>query len=96
MKILVSKRANKDFLSILRYLEYNWGLGSVEKFKSITNDFLDILESFPQIGAMELPEKDVRGFQLTRQTRIFYTIKSTHILILAFFDVRQNPKSKNL
>lgn len=95
MKILVSKRANKDFLSILRYLEYNWGLGSVEKFKSITNDFLDILESFPEIGAMELPEKDIRGFQLTPQTRVFYIIRSSHILILAFFDVRQNPKSKN-
>lgn len=95
MKILVSKRANTDFLSILRYLEYNWGLGSVEKFKSITNDFLDILESFPEIGAMELPEKDIRGFQLTPQTRVFYIIRSSHILILAFFDVRQNPKSKN-
>lgn len=96
MKILVSKRANKDFLRILKYLEYNWGLGSVEKFKSITSDFLDILENFPEIGAMEFPEKDIRGFQLTRQTRVFYTIKSSHILILAFFDVKQNPKSKNL
>lgn len=96
MKILVSKRANQDFLRILKYLEYNWGLGSLEKFKSTTNDFLDILESFPEIGAMELSEKDIRGFQLTRQTRVFYTIKSTHILILAFFDVRQNPKNKNL
>ncbi len=95
MKILVSKRENKDFLRILEYLEYNWGLGSVEKFKSITNDFLDILESFPEIGAMELPEKDILGFQLTRQTRVFSTIKSTHILMLACFDVRQNPKSKN-
>ncbi len=95
MKVLVSKRANKDFLRILEYLEYNWGLGSVEKFKSITNDFLDILESFPEIGALEFPEKNIRGFQLTRQTRVFYIIKPAYILILAFFDVRQNPKSKN-
>ncbi|SDA88609.1 ParE toxin of type II toxin-antitoxin system, parDE [Algoriphagus alkaliphilus] len=95
MKILVSKRANKDFLKILKYLEYNWALGSVEKFKSITNDFLDILESFPEIWALEFPEKNIRGFQLTSQTRVFFNIKPAYILILAFFDVWQNPKSRN-
>lgn len=95
MRILVSKRANKDFQRILEYLEYKWGSTSVEKFKSLTNDFLDILESFPEIGSMEFPEKNIRGFQLSHQNRVFYTVKQTHILILAFFDVRQNPKKKN-
>jgi plasmid stabilization system protein ParE len=96
MKILVSKRANQDFSRILEYLEYRWGFSSVEKFKSITNDFFDILESFPEIGSLELPAKNIRGFQLTKQTRVFYTIKPKHILILAFFDVRQNPERKNI
>ncbi|GAA0878283.1 hypothetical protein GCM10009119_12510 [Algoriphagus jejuensis] len=96
MKIFVSKRADRDFQNILEYLEYRWGAGSVEKFKSLTNDFLDILENFPEIGSMELPEKKIRGFQLTKQTRVFYTIKPKFILILTFYDVRQNPKSKNL
>lgn len=95
MKILVSKRAKNDFERILDYLEYKWGSASVEKFKTLTNDFLDILESFPEIGTVEFTEKDIRGFQLTPQTRVFYIIKKTHILILAFFDVRQNPKRKN-
>ncbi|OOG77876.1 type II toxin-antitoxin system RelE/ParE family toxin [Algoriphagus sp. A40] len=68
MKIFVSKRADKDFQMILKYLEYKWGAGSVEKFKSLTNDFLDILESFPEIGSLEITEKKIRGFQLTKQT----------------------------
>ena len=96
MKILVSKRANEDFSRILEYLEYRWGASSVEKFKSITNDFFDILESFPEIGSLELPAKSIRGFQLTKQTRIFYTVKTKHTLILAFFDVRQHPGKKNI
>lgn len=62
----------------------------------MTYDFLDILENFPEIGTMELPEKNIRGFQLTRQTRVFYTIRQKYILILAFFDVRQNLERKNL
>ena len=91
MNVLVSKRANDDFNRILAYLEYRWGRVSVEKFKSITNDFLDILESFPEIGSLEFPEKNIRGFQLTPQTRVFYSIKKKHILILEFFEVRQDP-----
>lgn len=62
MKIFVSKRADRDFQNILGYLEYRWGANSVEKFKSLTNDFLDILESFPEIGSVELPEKKSGDF----------------------------------
>jgi plasmid stabilization system protein ParE len=57
-------------------------------------DFLDILEDFPEIGTTELAEKKIRGFQLTKQTRIFYRLKDDKIIILSFFDVRQNPGRK--
>jgi hypothetical protein len=57
-------------------------------------DFLDIVENFPDLGVVEVPEKQIRGFQLTKQTRIFYRIKKDRIVILTFFDVRQNPKKK--
>lgn len=53
MKILVTKRANRDFLTILDYLKHKWDPASVENLKSITNDFFDILESFSEIGSIE-------------------------------------------
>lgn len=96
MKILVSKRATIDFHRIQEYLQSNWGGKSVERFKSTVSDFLNILERFPEIGSMQFPEKNIRGFQLTSQIRVFYTIKQSHIFILGFFDVRQNPNNKNL
>jgi len=37
---------------------------------------------------------DIKGFQLSSQTRILYRIKKEKIIVLAFFDVRQNPKKK--
>jgi hypothetical protein len=46
------------------------------------------------MGSIEFPEKQIRGFQLTKQTRILYRIKNQNIIVLAFFDVRQNPKKK--
>lgn len=76
MKIRVTKRANQDFLSIQDYLLTNWGSISVLKFKDQVNDFLDILEIFPEIGTLEVPEKKIRGFQINSHIRIFYTVKS--------------------
>ena len=96
MKISVTKRANHDFLRIQDYLLTNWGDSSVLKFKNQVNDFLDILEIFPEIGTLEVPEKNIRGFQINPHIRIFYTVKSDSLVILSFFNVLQNSEKKNL
>jgi plasmid stabilization system protein ParE len=96
MKIRVTKRANHDFLRIQDYLLTNWGNSSVLKFKNQVNDFLDILEIFPEIGTLEVPEKNIRGFQVNSHIRIFYTIKSDSLVIHSFFNILQNPQKKNL
>ena len=96
MKIRVTKRANHDFLRIQDYLLTTWGNSSVLKFKNQVNDFLDILEIFPEIGTLEVPEKNIRGFQVNSHIRIFYTIKSDSLVILSFFNILQNPQKKNL
>ena len=96
MKISVTKRASQDFLRIQDYLLTNWGDSSVLKFKNQANDFLDILEIFPEIGTLEVPEKNIRGFQINSNIRIFYTVKSDSLVILSFFNVLQNPQKKNL
>jgi plasmid stabilization system protein ParE len=96
MKINVTKRANQDFLRIQDYLLTNWGDSSVLKFKNQVNDFLDILEIFPEIGTMEVSEKNIRGFQVNPHIRIFYTVKSDSLVILSFFNVLQNSEKKDL
>ena len=96
MKISATKRANHDFLRIQDYLLTNWGDSSVLKFKNQVNDFLDILEIFLEIGTLEVPEKNIRGFQINSHVRIFYTVKSDSLVILSFFNVLQNSEKKNL
>lgn len=96
MKISFTRGAVKSYYSIKDYLVREWGERVSEAFEQKTIDFLDLLEAFPEIGAVELSEKQIRGFQLTRQTRIFYRIKGERIIILALFDVRQNPSKKPL
>ncbi len=94
MTIKVSKRAEKSFRSIKDFIEKRWGELVAEMFEEKIINFLDLLEEFPEIGTLESPEKKLYGFQLSKQTKVFYRIKDSIIIILVFFDVRQNPDKK--
>ena len=94
MRISFTKRAQNNYKSIKIYLSDEWGEKSAEAFEQKTIDFFDLLKEFPEMGSIEFPEKQIRGFQLTKQTRILYRIKNQNIIVLAFFEVRQNPKKK--
>jgi plasmid stabilization system protein ParE len=94
MNIVFTKRAINNYSSIKDYIIKEWGKKVADAFEQKTFDFLDLLEDFPEIGTIELPEKQIRGFQLTKQIRIFYRIKKEQIIILSLFNVRQDPKKK--
>lgn len=94
MRILFTKRAEKSYFLIRDYIASEWGENVASVFEQKTNDFLDLVDDFPELGCVELPEKLIRGFQLTKHTRVFYRIKDERIIILMFFDSRQNPKKK--
>jgi plasmid stabilization system protein ParE len=94
MKILFTKRAKKNYHSIKNLLYRKWDEKVALAFEEKTIQFLDLLEQFPEIGSIELKEKQIRGFPLTKHTRLFYRLSLERIIILNFFDVRQNPKKK--
>ena len=94
MKVFLTKRAEKSYLTIKQYIVHEWGERVAEVFEQRLIDFLDLLENFPEMGVVGVPEKQIRGFQLTKQTRVFYRIKKDRIVILTLFDVRQDPKKK--
>jgi plasmid stabilization system protein ParE len=94
MKISFTKRAQNNFNSIKNYLTDEWGETTLEAVEQKTIDFLELLKEFPELGSIEFPDKEIRGFQLTKQIRVLYRTKKNNIILLAFFDVRQNPKKK--
>lgn len=51
---------------ILDYIEKEFGIISREHFRTKTKDFTILLKEFPEIGTLEVPGKQIRGFQLTR------------------------------
>jgi plasmid stabilization system protein ParE len=94
MKILLTKRAEKNYRSIIEYLTTEWSDNVAQAFEQKTISLLDLLEEFPEIGIIEVEAKQIRSFLYTKQTRVFYRLKGNQIIILSFFDVRQNPKKR--
>ncbi|PJB56152.1 MAG: hypothetical protein CO098_14820, partial [Bacteroidetes bacterium CG_4_9_14_3_um_filter_41_19] len=94
LNIKWSKRADRKFDKILEYLMTNWSEQVTKNFVKKVYDFLDVLSEFPEIGSIENNEKGIRGFTIVKQINIFYRIKGETIILLDFFDNRQNPKMK--
>lgn len=89
-----SKKADEKLDQILVYLEDEWGENVTRAFVRKIYDFLDILSEFPEIGTLENAERNIRGFVIVKQLTVFYKIKDDKIILLNFFDNRQNPKRK--
>lgn len=96
MKIFFTKRAGKNYYSIRDYITGEFGKRTSEAFTNKLIYFLEILKNYPELGSLEIKEKSIRGFQFSKQTRIFYRIKGDKIIILTLFDVRQHPRKKKL
>lgn len=94
LEIYWSKQADKKFDKIIAYLMEEWGERVTKLFVMKVHDFLDVLADFPEIGTIENRDKEIRGFTIVKQVNIFYTIKNDQIILLDFFDNRQNPKQR--
>ncbi|MBU2445136.1 MAG: type II toxin-antitoxin system RelE/ParE family toxin [Bacteroidetes bacterium] len=94
LEIYWSKRADKKFDKILEYLLVEWGERITGTFVKKVYDFLDILSEFPEIGTIENKEKGIRGFTIVKQINIFYKVSGYTIIILDFFDNRQDLEKK--
>ncbi len=96
LEIYWTKRADKNFDKIIDYLLNEWGENVSRAFIKKVYDFLDILAEFPEIGTIENREKGIRGFTIVKQVNVFYRISGNKIILLNFFDNRQDPKRKRL
>ena len=92
MKILLTRRAERNFDIIRDYIRQEWGDKTMKEFVQKTDTLFTLLKKYPEMGQVE--KDDIRGFQLSRQTRILYRVRDEKIIVLSFFDVRQNPKKK--
>jgi len=96
LEICWTTRADIKLDHIIIYLETEWGESFVKAFMRKLYDFLEILSEFPEICTIQYPEKNIRGFSLTKQISIFYKVEGGQIILLDLFDNRSEEKMKNL
>jgi plasmid stabilization system protein ParE len=94
MKIVWTRKARNRLVGILDYIDDKFGGTARDHFKIKTKEFTMLLSEFPEIGTLEIRDRNLRGFQLTKQTRVFYRIQTDKIIILTLFDSRQDPKKR--
>ena len=89
--IIWSPLSEKDFTSILDYLQINWN-------DKVVSDFIEIAEStIGQIAAnpTQFPvinkKKQIRKCVITKHNTLFYRDRKENIDILRIFDTRQDP-----
>ncbi len=93
-QIIWTKRANNKFNKIIEYLEQEWGPGVTQKFVLKTYDIIELIADQSDLGTIESPDKNIRGFLLTKHNRLFYRVEEKEIVLLNFFDTRSGSKRK--
>jgi len=71
-----------------------WSERVAIKFLVRTIHVAELLAEFPEMGSVEKKEKNIRGFLISRQTKLFYRVKGSKLIVLTLFDTRQNPAKK--
>lgn len=92
MRVYLTRRAEKNYNSIKDYIAKEWGERIADEFAQKADKLFQLLEDFPEMGSLE--KENIRGFQLSRKTRLLYRVRNNKIIILSFFDVRLDPKRK--
>ena len=83
--------AKKNLDSIKRYLSEEWNDKVAVGFENRVQEFIEVLADFPNMGSIEDQSKGIRGFQIVKQVRVFYRVKSNEIIVLALFESRGSP-----
>ena len=89
MRVVWTKTALRRLQEILFYIQEEFGDNAKMQFQSRAKDFTGLLPDFPEMGTLEIKAKNLRAFQLTKQTRVCYRVKGGRITNL-FHRLKQN------
>jgi plasmid stabilization system protein ParE len=70
---LLPQEPRRNFDSIVDYIKQKWGEKTAKEFVQKVDEIFKLLKEYPLMGQVE--NNDIRGFQLSRQTRILYRIR---------------------
>jgi plasmid stabilization system protein ParE len=91
-QIIWSTLSEKDFVSILDYLQTNWDFKVVQKFIEVVEGIIGQISNNPKQFPIINKNKKVRKCVLTKHNTLYYRDRYEYIDLLRIFDNRQDPK----
>ena len=88
-KVIFKKRFAKNLLSVLIFLEQEWGKKVADEFQDKINYAVRLLKFHPYLGASSQKRPGARGLLITKPNRLFYRIENQTIVILLLADTRK-------
>jgi plasmid stabilization system protein ParE len=90
MKLIWTEQAERSYIQQLLYLEEHWGPSIVERFVRLSLDYLGTIERNPELFPLS-SVTNVRRCLVHSTVSLYYAIDSDTIVLLTFFDNRQDP-----
>jgi plasmid stabilization system protein ParE len=90
-EVVFSKKANETFGFIQSQLLERWGADIVIKFEQRTMLVIETISNLPYIYQCIEMDPEVRKALIHKNCSLFYRIKGQKIVILFFWDNRQDP-----
>lgn len=79
---------------ILDFYQKEYSLQACENLVNAIETTVDKVYSHPTIGQPSAKKKYVRSWKVNEHYRLFYTVKAKQFIVLAFYDLRQNPTKR--
>jgi len=89
--IVWNKDAEEKFDDIVTRLEKEYSAKTAERFVKRVSTKINMLKSYPEIGRPSQKVKEVRLLNVYKHYRMFYRIKNDYVVIIDFFNTKQDP-----
>lgn len=90
LKIRWTKEAISTYFNSLDYLKENWSEKEVDNFIKRVRKVISYISIQPYQYKAHSPNS-IRKALVTKQCSLFFLVKQTEILLITFWDNRQNP-----
>jgi plasmid stabilization system protein ParE len=88
LKVVWSRRAEKNYTQILDYIVNRFGEASGRKYFERVQNLVSLLRQHPELGTHQMSEKGIYAIVLFRRTTIFYVFSDTELRIINVVDNR--------
>ncbi len=93
-KIKWNDAANHTFDEVTDYLQEHFSTRAAENFANLVYDRIEMLVKGLTVGRKSAKAKTVMILQLDKHRQMFYRMHGTTLIIIDFWDTRQDPRKR--